>query len=294
MLFAPAFIPFFGPLLCLLTPLPFLYYSTKLGFSEGIKLAVLSILVIGLFAELTGHHQIVLLGIELGIVGVFVAVLFKKRMGIGQTILLASAFMFLISLGGLYILGLSRDMTPTDMVLDYLYGRLKEGIEVYQEMGLSRRTALELETMGKAWIDQFYPSLMIIAVGFAAWFNVVAARPFFKKGGLKYPEFISMDRWQTPETMIWGVIVSGFTLFLLPGPIKILAANALMVLMTVYLFQGLSIILFFLNKYRCPLWIRIGVWAFILIQQLILLFLVVAGLFDQWIDFRKLQKESMN
>jgi uncharacterized protein YybS (DUF2232 family) len=101
-----------------------------------------------------------------------------------------------------------------------------------------------------------------------------------------------MDRWQTPEVMIWGVIGSGFALFLLPGVIQSFAANILIVLMVIYLFQGLSIILFFLNKYHLPSWIRVGVYFLIVIQQFFLLLLALAGLFDQWLDFRKLRRES--
>ncbi len=290
-LFASAFIPLFGPFFCLLTPLPFLFYSTKLGLQEGIKLAFMAFVCIGLIAKLAGHPQIILFGIELSALGLALSELFKRRLGVGQTILFATLFMMLMSLGYLFILGLSKGMGPFEMMLDYLHGHLKVTLEAYEKMGMPRENVIELETYGKAFIDTVYPSLMIVGVGFAVWLNVVMARPFFRLGKLKYPEFISMDRWQTPERMIWGVIGSGFALFLLTGVIQSFAANVLIVLMVIYLFQGLSIILFFLNKYRLPSWIRIGVYFLIVIQQLFLLLLALAGLFDQWVDFRKLRSE---
>jgi len=183
-------------------------------------------------------------------------------------------------------------MGPFEMMLDYLHGHLKATIDIYQDMGMPRENALELETYGKIFIDTVYPSMMVIGIGFAVWLNVVLAKPFFRMGNLKYPDFIPLDRWQTPERMIWGVIVSGFALFLDSEIIKSFAANILIVLMVIYLFHGLSIILFFLKKYRLPTWIRVGVYFLIVVQQFFLLLLALAGIFDQWIDFRKLQKES--
>jgi len=290
-LLAASLLPFFGPIFCLLTPLPFLYYSTKLGLQEGVKLTVLVILTIGLIAKLAGHPQIILLGIELSALGLILSELFKRRFGVGQTILFATVFMILLSMGHLIILALSRGMGMFEMVLEYLHGHLKATIEVYEEMGIPHENAVELESYVRVFIDTVFPSLMVIGVGFAVWLNVVMAKPFFRMGKLDYPEFVPMDRWQTPDRMIWGVIISGFALFLLSGVVKSFAANVLIILMAIYLFQGLSIILFFLNKYHLPSWIRIGVYFLILIQQLFLVLLALAGLFDQWIDFRKLHRE---
>jgi uncharacterized protein YybS (DUF2232 family) len=65
-------------------------------------------------------------------------------------------------------------------------------------------------------------------------------------------------------------------------------------MMAIYLFHGLSIILFFLNKYNVPSWIRAGVYILIMVQQLFLGVLALAGLFDQWVDFRKIHRRLDN
>jgi uncharacterized protein YybS (DUF2232 family) len=111
-------------------------------------------------------------------------------------------------------------------------------------------------------------------------------------GRLAYPDFIPTDRWQAPERMIWGVIAAGFALFLLSGSIKLLAMNAIIVMMAIYVFHGLSILLFFLNKYRVPSLIRIGLFFLIVFQQVLLGVLALAGLFDQWVDFRKIGRRT--
>ena len=292
LLLASVWFPLFGTLICLLTPLPFLYYSTKLGFHNGIGLAFATVLIVGIAGFLTGYSQAILFCIELCALGLALSEIFRRKLSLGQAILFGTLFMLLLSMGHLFVVSLSRDMGPLEMMLDYLHAHLKMTIAAYEEMGMPHENAVDLESYARAVIDTVYPSLMIVGTGFAIWLNIVVAKPFFRRGKLKYPDFIPMDRWQTPEMLIWGLIASGFSLFLLQGIIQSAAANVLIVLMAVYLFHGLSIIVFFFNKYRLPNWVRIGIFFLIVIQQLFLVLLALAGVFDQWIDFRRLHKES--
>ena len=147
---------------------------------------------------------------------------------------------------------MSRSKEMTRAVIVGHKSILKETIDAYKETGITKENALELEAYAKAFmntISKIYPSLMIIGTGFAVWLNFVLARPIFRIGRLDYPDYISMDRWQAPDRMVWGVIVSGFALFFSSGGIELLAINALIVMMAVYLFHGLSILLFFLDKH---------------------------------------------
>lgn len=295
LLLASILIPFVGPFFSLLTPLPFLYYSTRLGLIGGLKLAAMVIIAVGLIAYVAGYSQITLPALEFSIVGMGLAELFRRKLSLGNTIFLATLFMLLLGLGMLVIIGLSRDMGPIEMVLSYLGSHLNTAIQAYEDAGSGPLNAPELHAYAKAFmatISQIYPSLMIIGTGFALWLNIVIARPFFKMGKLEYPEFIPMDRWQAPDHLVWGLIVAGFALFLSSESIQFIAVNALIVILAIYLFHGLSIIVFFLNKYHVPSWIRLGIYFLIIIQQLFLAMLTFAGLFDQWIDFRKIHRRA--
>ena len=296
-LLASASIPFVGPFFSLLTPLPFLYYSTKLGFYQGVKTGVLAIFIISLLAKLAGYTQLIIFASEFGLFGLVLSELFRRRVSLGQAVFIATAFMVLLGLAILFFIALSKNMGPLEMMLNYLRDHLQFTIEAYKEMGVPQEKAVEFEAFGKAFVDtisKIYPSLMITGTGFAVWLNIVMARPLFRIGKLEYPDYFLMDRWQAPEYLVWGVIASGFALFLLSGGIQLVAINALIIMMAIYLFHGLSIILFFLNKYRVPTWIRAGVYILIVVQQLFLGVLALAGLFDQWVDFRKIHRRLDN
>ncbi|MCF8144575.1 MAG: YybS family protein [Deltaproteobacteria bacterium] len=295
LLLASVLIPFVGPFFSLLTPLPFLYYSTRLGLIEGIKLTAVVVTAIGLIAYAAGYSQITLLALEFSVLGIGLAELFRRKLSLGNTIFLGTLFMLFLGLGMLVLTGLSRNLGPIEMILGYLGGHLDTAVQTFEDANPDQLNTLELNTYVKAFmaiISQIYPSLMIIGTGFALWLNVVIARPLFKMGKLEYPEFISMDRWQAPDHLVWGLIGAGFALFLASESIQFLALNALIVILAIYLFHGLSIIIFFLNKYRVPSWIRLGIYFLIIVQQLFLAVLTFAGLFDQWIDFRKIHRRA--
>jgi uncharacterized protein YybS (DUF2232 family) len=292
-LLSSAWIPFFGPFLSLLAPLPFLYYASKLGTYEGLKLAAVATLTIGLFAKLIGSPQIIIFCIEFSLLGLALSELFKRKLSLGQTIFFGTAFMLLLGLGFLFFLALSKGMGPFEMTFNYLETQLKATLKIYEEMGKSQGNAGELGVYGKAFVAiilKIYPSLMIVGIGFAVWLNVVVAKPLFRMGNLGYPAFAPTDHWHAPDSLVWGVIVAGFALFFQSERIELLAINGLIILMVIYLFHGLSIVLFFLNKYHVPSWLRIGVYILIVVQQLFFIALSLAGLFDQWVDFRKIHR----
>jgi uncharacterized protein YybS (DUF2232 family) len=290
-LFGSVLVPFLGPFLGLLAPLPFLYYASKLGLHEGLKVSCISLVFLGLLSYLTGYWQILFLSIEFCFLGMVVSELFRRGLTIGYTVLWGTAAVLLLGFVALAVMGWSKDMGPLEMVQAYVLENLREAAEVYRRVG-GEDTAggdfqLYIQALGDM-ILKIYPGLLIIGTGFVVWLNVMISRPLFRVTGVVAPLFGPLDRWQTSERVVWGVIASGFALFLPVGGVQSLAINALIVLLTVYVFQGLSILIFFLIKYRIPLWVRVGIYSLILFQQILLLGLAVVGLFDQWIDFRKL------
>jgi uncharacterized protein YybS (DUF2232 family) len=162
-------------------------------------------------------------------------------------------------------------------------------------MGVEPEKVAKLKEYGKMLTDilaMIYPALSIVGSGLVVYITVVLSRPLFRLGNIQYPDFAPMDQWQSHEFMVWGVIAAGFALFLFTGGIRFVAINGLIVMAVIYVFHGVAIMLFFLNKYRVPHWVRFGVYLLILIQQIFWIVLALAGLFDQWIDFRRIHKRA--
>jgi uncharacterized protein YybS (DUF2232 family) len=295
LLLASIYIPIAGGLFSLLTPVPVIYYSTKLGTERGVKLVGIILLVAGVIAALTRYAHLLFLCIEFSLLGLIISELFRRKMSIGYTVLLGTGFTLLIGFVVLAVAGLSKNKTPLEMVLAYLQGSLSENIEFYKEMEMNGENALNAREYLRFLVDtimKVYPALTVIGTGFVVWINVIISKPLLRIRNLPHPDFGPMDRWSAPETLVWGLICAGFSLFLPWPSLRSVALNAVMVFLVIYFFHGLSILVFYLNKYRVPSWIRIGVYALILFQQIFAIVLSLAGLFDQWIDLRRIHPKK--
>jgi len=295
LLLASALIPLIGPFFSLIIPLPFLYYSTKLGVNQGVKLVCITILLTALISTVLSYPQLIFLCLEFSLMGLIMAEIYRRNWSIGISVLAATSSVLLIGLIVLTAVGLRQNMGPLEMVYAYVEDSLRQSVQVYENIGASPEKAQEFGeylTVVVNVISKIYPSLLIIGTGFVVWFNMIVSRPIFQMRNLVYPAYGALDRWRSHEFMIWGVIAAGFSLFLPLSSVRWFATNAMIVMMAVYVFQGLSILVFFLNKYRVPHWIRFGAYFLILFQQIFIIGLAVAGLFDQWIDLRRIHSRK--
>ena len=295
LLLASVWIPVGGPFLSLLTPLPFLYYSAKIGVSQTVKLTCMSILAAGLIAAITRQAQLLFLCLEFSVLGLILSEIFRRKLPIGTSVLMGTCFLLLIGLLVLAVAGLRRNVGPLEIVHAYLLESFETTARIYAQVGADPEKAGELQEDLKALkqgISLIYPSLMVLGSAFVVWLNVIASRPLFRKRNLEVPDFGALDRWQSPELMVWGLIAAGFSLFLSVSPLRLVAVNALVIILAIYFFHGLSILLFYLNKYRVPPWMRFGVYALILLQQILVIGVTMAGLFDQWLDLRRIHQKK--
>lgn len=286
--------PIIGPFFSLIIPLPFIFYFYRLEMKEGLINGVIILFLVWLMGKVTGQSYLLLFCLEFGIVGLIISGLFKRRLSIGATVFWGTAAMLFMGAIFLFLAGMSEGSGPVDMILGYLKASLDQTAGIYENSGIEQekieqiRQALDL--LGRL-IARIFPALIIVSTGLVIWLNVILSRPVFRFGRLDYPPLGDADKWCAPEILVWGIIGSGFALFLPSTGIKFIAENLLVVLSVIYVFHGLSILMFFFNKYRIPGWARVGIYFLIILQQIFLVMLAFVGLFDQWADFRKIHKK---
>ena len=91
---------------------------------------------------------------------------------------------------------------------------------------------------------------------------------------------------------MWIAIGAGGLLLVPLNGLKMLGANMLIVLMVIYLFQGLAIISYYFQKKRFPPILRKFIYVLVAVQQLLMLVVIFVGLLDMWVDFRRLKKKE--
>ncbi len=294
-LIAYTWVPFFGPLVSLLIPLPFLFYLSKLGLNEGIKVCIAAFLIIGITAKLMGEPGLVFFCFELGTLGFVLSVLYRREYSYSLTIFLATLLMLLVGLAFTLVVIVIKGATPVEIAVRVIQANMDTLAGVYEKKGMNPEVVNQIKNLGPVIIDlikKIYPSLVVVGTGFIVWLNVVISKPLFRVNGLKYPDLGHADMWRAPEYMVWGLIIAGFAKVLPISGLDFVATNALIIFSVIYAFHGLSIVLFFFNKYNVPVLPRFIIYFIIALQQLSMVLLAVMGLFDQWADFRKLNRSD--
>ncbi len=284
------YMPIIGFFCALFIPLPTLFYRSKLGRTTGAIIPIITIIT--MVAVLGGISIDTLFFVELLLLGFVLSELIELDLSIEKTILYACGSVILIGIVGLLFYSNMSDKGIYALVAEYVSINLKLTLELYENMGVSQESihmiSNSLENIEYVLI-RIIPALIVAAFFFVSWTNLLLAKPIFKSRELFYPSFGSLKLWKAPEFLVWGIIGCGLLLLLPDKTFKIFGLNGLLILITIYFFQGIAIVSFYFEKKGFPRGLRFFLYSLIALQQAILLVIIGLGFFDMWLNFRKLE-----
>ena len=287
------FIPIIGFVAALFIPLPILFYRLRLGRINGLVIPIISSLVMVVF--IGGISLDILFFAGLLLIGFILGELFELNLSIEKTTLYASGSVVLSGLIGLIISSMLTGEGVFEIVSNYVAKNLELTLVLYQSMGMSQENVqLISQSLDKIQhvLVTIIPALVSTSTLFVTWISILLAKPVLISRSLHYPDFGPLNLWMAPDYLVWVVIGCGLAVFLPIPVIKVIGLNGLLILMTVYFFQGIAIVSYYFNKKRFPKILRIFLYTLMALQQLILLAVIGLGFFDLWINFRRLGKET--
>jgi len=288
------YLPLAGFFCALFIPLPTLFYRSKLGRKTGGIVPIASTILMVIIA---GRVSVdILFFFEMLLLGFVLSELIEKDLSIEKTILFTSGIVLAAAFAVLFIYSSLSSYSIKKLVSDYVSSNLELTMALYKNMDISEERihmiSKSLEHIHYALV-RLLPALLISITLFASWTNLMLAKPLLAGKKLFFPDYGPLKMWRPPEQLVWGVVASGGMLLVPDTTVKMLALNGLLVLMTIYFFAGIAIVSYFFEKKGLPRMLRIFLYSFIAIQQIALLLVVGVGLFDIWLNFRKIgQKES--
>lgn len=187
---------------------------------------------------------------------------------------------------------LGSDVSVYGQLIQILDQGISEALVFYrQNDSVSAETLVMLETtlqQMKTIVPMILPAILGSLMLFITWFTMVTGNSIMNRIRVASP-WPSYSYWQLPDKLIWGVIAMAI-LALLPVYLpKLLAINSLIMLSMVYTFQGLSVVVFFMNKWNVPILLRSLFYVMVILQSFGTIILLFLGIADIWLDFRKLK-----
>lgn len=284
------YIPIIGFVCSLFIPLPILFYRSKLGRATGAIIPILTIIVI--VTVLGGLSIDILFFVELLLLGFVLSELIERNLSIEKTMLYTCGSVIFIGIVGLFFYNNLSDKGFYALVAEYVSKNLILTLEIYENMGVSQESihmiSNSLENIEYVLI-RIIPALVVASTLFVSWTNLLVAKPILKNHGFFYPSFGSLKHWKAPEFLVWGIIGCSLLLLLPERTFRFFGLNGLLILLTIYFFQGIAIVSFYFEKKKFPRMLRVFLYSLIALQQVVLILIIGLGFFDMWLNFRKLE-----
>ena len=284
------YMPLIGFISALFIPLPTLFYRSKLGRTTG---AIIPVLTIILMAAVLGGISIdILFFFELLLLGFSMSELFELDLSVEKTMLYTCSTVLCTGIVCLLFYSKIAKIGIIALVSEYVAKNLELTLALYKNMGVSEQTiqmiSASLQNIQYVLI-RIIPAIVIASIFFVCWICLLLSKPILKSRDLFYPAFGALNLWKAPESLVWGLIASGFLLILPYTALKIAGLNGLLILMTIYFFQGMAIVSFYFERKQFPRILRFFLYSLIALQQVLLLVVIGLGIFDMWLNLRKLE-----
>lgn len=279
-------IPIAGIFLGLLIPLPLILLSLR----QGRVVALCGALAVGAcLAGLLGAGHAWIFYIEFGLPAMVLAEAIRRQWAPEVSVAAGSVTVLVGSLVGLFVLSWGAGGSMLDLVKYRLDIAVRDAMELYGKMGVAPDEVGPLFRSGeeaRSFLLAISPGLFMAAALLSTAANYFLARrgsAYAAMPGSLQPGFA----WRVPDLLVWVFI--GSAVLLLSGlPIaKEIGLNGLLVMMTLYLLQGLAIARFWILRLRLSPLVGIVGIVLVFLQPLLLLLLTLVGLFDIWVVFRR-------
>jgi uncharacterized protein YybS (DUF2232 family) len=294
--FLPAFLPLEGLFFSILAPFPLIVLAVKypwpyvlalVGFEAGVLAWVGGVPAFLSFSQY-GAVPLVMAG--------------AVRRGWSLSQIIASSVLIPIGVGVIllvvYALVTRQHLsamvaTYVDPALQALQGYLQTAEQV---PGNEPAYALPLLETVRQFVLAVFPGVLVINHLLTNTVNYIVARYYCSRG--QPPVQLDAEiltHWRASEYMVWVFIASGVALLLPVSVLSTIGLNVLLVTLAIYLLQGCAIVVFWAHCLPLPLGVRwfLTIIVLVVAGPLCVVLCIAAGLFDLWVDFRRLRRQPL-
>ncbi len=283
-------VPLVGVLTVILTPFPIMVLCCLWGLRAGMLAALVGAFLISTVLSL-------LLGIvffiEFGLLGILLYHHVARR-GLRWDYGIALASLTVVAIMALFVI--AHGVTSPSNLIDWLRAEILEtSRSISQLYPLEKGRDQPLWIASREFADfvlRILPAFIILTIWLEGIVNIsLLARLMRRRVSgtdtvVMRPEFCV---WACPDRLVWAGILGGFMIITKISPLVTVGSNAVILLVAIYFLQGLAVVSFFFKKNNVPVGFRVLGYSLIGIIQVLWFVVAAIGLFDIWIDFRRLR-----
>ncbi len=182
--------------------------------------------------------------------------------------------------------------SPVAGYIEAMDSLIGQELQYHQSSGTIEPETLQIleesVTQMKLIVPKIFPALLGVFALFTVWVSMIVGNKAVTRFTGYHP-WVDYKIWQLPSKLIWVFIISVLLAFLPADIPRIVGINIIVIVSFIYIFQGFSILSFFLHKWNFPIFLRTIFYAMMLFQSFGTLLLLIIGVADIWFDLRRLK-----
>jgi len=285
----------FLPFICFLA-LPQAGLFTRVRFGKhSTTICVATIILIAILSNAILIDTFFLSGLFL--LGYAMGESFNRKLPVEIMVIFSVLVALTAYLFGLFFYSSQLNLGMFAFVNEQVQKNLELTLKLYENMGMSMESIkMFSDNFDRIQYDlvRLIPAIVISLTLVMVWLNLLLSKTLEARSRLNFYHFGPLNQWKAPEYLVWFAIGCGILLIFSGNGLRLLSVSGLLILMTVYFFQGIAIVSFYFEKKQFPRFLKIFMYSIIAVQQILLFFIIGLGFFDMWMNFRKLEQKETN
>lgn len=283
-------IPMIGGILMLLAPAPVIIYAV--GYPAPNLRATAAVLLAAAFVALVaGPYAGLAYLVSFGLGTAIVCYMLERRFSFELITAVGAGAMV-----GASVTAATALMGGVDPLIKTVHAELLQGMTHGQDfsklLGAQATISADLQASIISFTIRLAPAFAMLVAAGSILMNLRVFWRFSGQQRLTYNLFGDLSRWSAKEWLVWLLLASGFGLFIPVPAVSDIALNGFICIAAVYFCQGLAIVAFYFQSYAVPTIVRGIIYFVVFAQPIVAALVCVAGVFDMWIDFRRLKPRS--
>lgn len=282
-----AVVPVVGAIAALFAPAPIVLFAVG-GRAPRLRAAAVILIAAAAAAALGGWITALSYVVSFGLAAAVMCDMLERRKPFETIVLVTASVTLAAGVIAAYVMAGSVAQLAAS-VHNALAAGMAHGRDLYKVLGME--TGMDHATEGSI-LDatmRLTPALIALCAGVGALLNLGV---YWRLGGrrrLGYALFGDLARWSTPDWLIWLLLATGFGMFVPVPALTVVALDVFVCVAAVYFCQGLAIMAFYFKALSIPTWVRGLIYFVIIVQPVLAALVCAAGIFDLWVDFRRLR-----
>jgi MFS family permease len=289
-LFLVALVPALSVLIGVLIPVPLIFVYIHFGRRPG--LVLLALIFVVLFT-LMGPRQATLFFTEYAVLASVMAEAIRFRLSFDKCISFSALVSAVLSIVLLLFMFTDREATLLEFFqkqIDRHFAQSIESLKAIGDKSEELKVVQDFADKTSGSLARAYPSFIVLGTFVTALINYYATRFLWRRiYGYDIFHEAQFSGWVIPDQVIWVLIGSSAVFLLADNTLGSIGINLLLMTLVAYFIQGMAITIYFLESRNVPVFFWILMFFVILLQPLLVGVSIGLGVFDTWMDLRKIR-----